>query len=312
MNLVVSVGNVLLPLLYLVVWVFYIWIFRSDNPLPRRVASRLTAAVVLLHLGALAAKAQLYGRLPLGSGLEFASGLAVALLVTYLYIERRRRVKQTGFMITGLAFLLQFIASAFSVTVPDASPLLHDPGFAGHVVLVLLAYTALTVSFLYAVLYLVLARQLGRRQFGLLFRRLPSLDVLERMSVGAVELGVPLLFLSLSLGHLWMYNLADRVDPALAAELSPWDPKILVSWVILLGYGAGLAGYRLLGWRGKRMNVLAVAAYVVVIVAMGVVQHFVPSFHDFRQQQPREVSLMWPLAPAHDGARPSPGGGGAE
>ena len=125
-------------------------------------------------------------------------------------------------------------------------------------VLVLLAYTALTVSFLYAVLYLVLARQLGRRQFGLLFRRLPSLDVLERMSVGAVELGVPLLFLSLSLGHLWMYSLADRVDPLLAARLSPWDPKILISWVILLGYTAGLAGYRFLGWRGRRMNMLAV------------------------------------------------------
>lgn len=308
MNLFVSVTTVLLPLLYLAIWVLYVWIFRSDNPLPRRVASRFTAAVVLLHVGTLLVKARLYGRLPLGSGLEFASGLAVALLATYLYIERRRRVKQTGFMITGLAFLLMFIASAFSTSVPKASPLLQDPGFAGHVVLVLLAYTALTVSFLYAVLYLVLARQLGRRQFGLLFRRLPSLDVLERMSVGAVELGVPLLFLSLSLGHLWMYSLADRVDPLLAERLSPWDPKILISWVILLGYTAGLAGYRFLGWRGKRMNVLAVTAYVVVIVTMGVVQHFVPSFHDFRQRQHEQVSLMWPLAAAsactcadHDG-----------
>lgn len=309
MILFVSVTTVLLPLLYLVSWMLYVWIFRSDNPLPRRLASRFTAAVVLLHVGTLVVKGQLYGRLPLGSGLEFASGLAVALLATYLYLERRRRVKQTGFMVTGLAFLLQFISSAFSVTVPDASPLLHDPGFAGHVVLVLLAYTALTVSFLYAILYLVLTRQLGRRQFGLLFRRLPSLDVLERMSVGAVELGVPLLFLSLSLGHLWMYNLADRVDPVLAAELSPWDPKILVSWVILLGYTAGLAGYRFLGWRGKRMNKLAVAAYVVVVVAMGVMQHFVPSFHDFRQQQPQEVSLMWPLASVHPCTCPRHAGG---
>jgi hypothetical protein len=33
---------------------------------------------------------------------------------------------------------------------------------------------------------------------------------------------------------------------------------------------------------------------------MGVVQHFVPSFHDFRQQQrPQDVSLMWPLAANH-------------
>jgi len=311
MTLVVSVTNVLLPLLYLTSFVLYVWIFRSDSKTPRRLASRFTAAVVLLHIGALAARAKLYGRLPLGSGLEFASGLAAALMITYLVIERRRRVKQTGFLASGLAFFLQFIASAFSTTVPDASPLLHDPGFAGHVVLVLLAYTALTVSFLYAVLYLVLARQLGRRQFGLLFRRLPSLDVLERMSVGAVELGVPLLFLSLALGHLWMYSLADRVDPVMAARLSPWDPKILVSWVILLGYSGGLAGYRFLGWRGRRMNMMAVTAYVLVILTMGVIQHFASSFHDFRQHQPAvNATLMWPVAPAVACNCPEHDGGG--
>ena len=57
--------------------------------------------------------------------------------------------------------------------------------------------------------------------------------------------------------------------------------------MILLGYAAGLAGYRFLGWRGRRMNMLAVTAYVVVIVTMGVVQHFVPSFHDFRHAAAR-------------------------
>jgi len=294
MTVALSLTNVLLPLLYLVVWVLYVWLFRSDNPLPRRIASRFSAVVVLIHLGTLALRTRAYDRLPLGSKLEFASALAAALMVTYLYLERRRRMKQTGFLVAGLAFLLQFVASAFSTRVPEANSLLQDPGYAGHVVLVLLAYTALTVSFLYAILYLVLARQLGRHQFGLLFRRLPSLEVLERMSVGAVELGVPLLLLSLCLGHLWMYKLADRVDPLLAAGLSPWDPKILISWVILLGYSVGLVGYRFLGWRGRRMNVMAVTAYVVVLVAMGLVQHFVPSFHDFRQRP--HATLMWPLA----------------
>jgi len=308
MSIVLTAANVLLPLLYLCVWAFYVWIFRTDDPLPKRIASRFSAVVVLLHVGAMVARAMAYGRLPLGSKLEFASGLALALLVTYLYIERRRRAKQTGFLLTGFAFMLQFVSSAFSTTVPEASPLLQDPGFAGHVVLILLAYTALTVSFVYAVLYLLLARQLGRKQFGLLFRRLPSLDVLERMSVGAVELGVPALFLSLCLGHLWMYNLADRLEPELAVMLTPWDPKILASWVIVLGYGMGLIGYRFMGWRGRRMNIMAVVAYVTVIVLMGGVQHFAPSFHDFRQ---RQTALIAPVA-ADDDAQlvVTQGGGG--
>lgn len=290
MNVVLSVADVMLPLLYLVAWGFYLWVFRSDNPLPKRVASRFTVAVVMVHVAAMTAGALAYGRLPMGTPLEFVSALALAILMTYLAIERRFRAKGTGFVPVGVAFCLQFIASAFSFKVADTPrTFLDDPGFAGHAVLALLAYTALTLSFVYALLYLVMARQLGRRSFGLLFRRLPSLDVLERMSVTGVELGVPLLFASLALGHLWMYSLADRVDPSLAVQLSPWDPKILVSWLVFLGYLGGLVGHRFLGWRGRRMNVMAVAAFMAVVVTMGVVRHFVPSFHDFRPTRAAET-----------------------
>ena len=289
MTVLLSLANVALPVLYLMVFGFYLWVFRSDNPTPRRIASRFAAAVALFHVGAEITRGLAYGRMPMGSPPEFVSILALAILVTYLAIERRFRVKNTGFLPTGIAFVSQFVASVLSTGPAEPRPFLSDPGFAFHAVLVLLAYTALTLSFVYALLYLILARQLGRHQFGLFFRRMPSLEVLERMSVTAVELGVPLLFASLVLGHLWMYSLADRIDPAMAAQLSPYDPKILVSWIILLGYVGGLAGYRFLGWRGRRMNVMAVSAFVMILVAMGVVRHFVPSFHDFKDRQAAEV-----------------------
>ena len=290
MNVALSLANVALPVLYLVMFGLYVWLFRSDHPTPRRIASRFTALVVLFHLGVEVVRALAYGRLPMGSPPEFISTLALAILITYLFIEGRWRVKNTGFLPTSIAFVLQFTASVFTTSVPETRPFLADPGYASHAILVLLAYTALTLSFVYALLYLVLARQLGRHQFGLLFRHLPSLDVLERMSVGAVELGVPLLFASLVLGHLWMYSLADRMAPEMAAQLSPYDPKILVSWVIFLGYLGGLAGYRFLGWRGRRMNVMAVMAFVIIVLAMGVIRHFVPSFHDFLDRQATEAS----------------------
>ena len=289
MTVLLSLANVALPVLYLMVFGFYLWLFRSDNPTPRRIASRFTAFVILFHLGAETTRGLAYGRLPMGSPPEFVSVLALAILVTYLAIERRFRVKNTGFLPTGLAFVAQFVASVLSTQAPETRPFLADPGFAFHAVLVLLAYTALTLSFVYAMLYLFLARQLGRHQFGLFFRRMPSLEVLERMSVTAVELGVPLLFASLILGHLWMYSLADRIDPVMAAQLSPYDPKILVSWIILLGYVGGLAGYRFLGWRGRRMNIMAVAAFTIILVSMGVIRHFIPSFHDFKDRQAAEA-----------------------
>jgi hypothetical protein len=53
---------------------------------------------------------------------------------------------------------------------------------------------------------------------------------------------------------------------------------------------------------------LAVTAYVVVIVAMGLVQHFVPSFHDFRQRQ--HATMMWPVAEQYAERPPTAEGGG--
>ncbi len=276
-----TLGNVLLPLLYMVVFGLYLWLFLDDHPWPRKVVSQVAATTCMIHLGVLVMRGFALGRLPMGSPLEFLSAIALSMLATYLIIERRIKVKATGVMIVGMVFLLQFISSSFLHAIPKASPLLKDPGFAGHAVLVMLSFTALGLSFLFAVLYLVQIRQLNRRQFGLLFRRLPPLDVLERMSIGAVKIGVPLLFLALCLGHLWMYDLADRVSPEMASQLSPWDPKIMVSWVIFLGYLVGLAGNLFLGWRGKRMNILAVVAFLTIISTFGLMHHFVPSFHDF-------------------------------
>ena len=281
MTALVTVLTILLPILYLAVWADYLWLFYTDDPRARRTCSRLAGAVVLLHMAAMMLRAVGLDRLPMGTQSEFLGALALALLGTYLVIERRLRAKGTGFLTTGAAAGLMLLASLAGPGTGEANRLLHDPGFAGHAVLVLLAYTALALSFLYATLYLVLARQLMRRQFGLLFRRLPALETLERMSVVAVEMGVPLLFLARALGHLWMYSLRGEVDPETAKALTPWDPKILLSWVIFLGYTVGLVGHRFWGWRGRRMNILAVAAFVAVILGMGLARHFFPTFHKF-------------------------------
>jgi len=275
-------GCVLLPLGYLLLLGAYLWVLATDRPVARRTAHGVLLATVSLHLAILVPAAIAEHRLPLASPLAFASALALALVTVQGILERTQGTATTGFLPASLAFLLQLLASLFGpADRPRDHVLLHDPGFAGHVVLVLLAYTALSVGFLHAVLYLVQSRQLRRRRFGLLFRRLPSLERLERLSVGAVRLGVPLLAAALVWGQLWMYDLARRLPPDLARHLSPYDPKILASWLILLVYAVGLAGHRWWGWRGRRMNRLAIAFYLLIVAAMGLIHHFLPSFHEF-------------------------------
>lgn len=272
--------RILLPLLYAGTLGLYLWLFFTDHPTARHRCTQAAAITVIVHVATLLAQTAYLERVPLESPLEFLSILALAMLVTYLVVELRIGAKSTGFIVVGVAFILVTIAELFFRNRISSNPLLQQSGFAAHAGLAILAYTALSLSFLYAVLYLILARQLANRSFGLLFRRLPSLEVLERMSIGAIKLALPLMFFALALGHLWMYHLRDA-NPALAAQLSPWDPKVLMTWVIFLGYLAGMAGYYFLGWRGRRMNLLAVGAFIVVMGATGAAYHFFPTFHKF-------------------------------
>ena len=276
-----AVLNVLLPVVYAIAWTAYLCLFLRNTEGGKVWSRRGLDLTILLHLVTIVLRAIDQGRVPMASPVEFLSLLAFATLLIYAVIEHRMGVRQTGVLIVGLAALMQIVASSIAPGLRVTDPLLEDPGYTGHAALVLLAYAALSLSFLYAVLYLVQMRQLRAKRFGLWFRRLPPLDTLERMSVGAANLGVPLLFGALVLGHLWLYRLADRVGPDLAAQLTPFDPKILVSWVIFLGYTLGLVGHRWWGWRGRRMTVLAISAYLAVVATMGVIHRFFPSFHDF-------------------------------
>jgi HemX protein len=282
MELLHSLHMNLMTLVYFVVWATYMRLFITDSILAHKWSTRLAIGAVVLDTAAMVHLGLELERLPMGGTLEFLGLLALALLVTYLLIEMRQVSKHTGFLITGMAFVCKLLADLLTSPVPEVNPYLSDPGFAGHALFILIAYTALSLSFLYAVLYLILARQLNRRHFGLLFRRLPSLDGLGRMSMGAVEIGAPMLFLGLSLGHLWMYNLADTLPPELAADLSPYDPKIMVSWVVFLAFAVILVGYRFLRWRGRRMVILTAIAYLCLVLAMSLLNHYAPSFHKFQ------------------------------
>jgi len=278
----------LMPLVYFMVWACYMWLFITDRAWANKWSTRLAFGAVVLDIGAMIHLGLELERLPMAGTLEFLGLLAPAILGTYLLIEMRQVTKHTGFLITGMAFACKLVSDVLASPVPEVNPYLSDPGFAGHALFILVAYTALSLSFLYAVLYLVLARQLNQRHFGLLFRRLPSLDGLERMSIGAMEIGAPMLFFGLSLGHLWMYNLADSIAPDLAAVLSPFDPKIMVSWVVFLAFATILIGYRFLGWRGRPMVISTAAAFLCLVLAMGLLNRLAPSFHKF--QPPTDMS----------------------
>ena len=49
MIVLLSIFKVLVPMIYLVVWATYLWLFVTDNPMARRLCTRLAMAAVVIQ-----------------------------------------------------------------------------------------------------------------------------------------------------------------------------------------------------------------------------------------------------------------------
>jgi len=229
------------------------------------------AAGLALHFADLMHRARELSSVPyrtLGGSVSFFGWM---LGIAYLVLLLRHREQAMG------PFLIPFIvlATGIGLALPDAASLpregLHGSVFALHVTLAILAYAAFTFSFVLSMLYLVQNRQIRRARTGLLFARLPALDVIGRLNRTSVTIGVATLVLSLGLGLFW----AERVWPSLA------DPKIAWAAVTLLVYGFLLWMDRR-GWAGPRVAVLSIFGFGVVLFSYTIVNLYLSRAHSFR------------------------------
>src|SRR5215471_3362389 len=102
--------------------------------------------------------------------------------LSYLALLFRHRERAVGPFL--IPFVVLFSALGLVLPQPDsvASADTRGPIFALHVTLAILAYAAFTFSFVLSLLYLIQKRQLRRVRTGLLFSRLPALEVIGGMN----------------------------------------------------------------------------------------------------------------------------------
>ena len=241
---------------------------RSGSAFP---APALIASGLALHFADLMFRARELGSVPyrtLGGSVSFFGWM---LGIAYLLLLLRHRERAMG------PFLIPFVilATAVGLVLPDSASApgvgMHGWVFALHVTLAILAYAAFTFSFVLSVLYLIQDRQIRRRKTGLLFSRLPALDVIGRMNRTSVSVGLVALACSLVLGFFW----AERFWPSLA------DPKIEWALATMAIYGLLLWKDRR-GWEGPRVALLSILGFGVLMFSYTVVNLYLSREHSFR------------------------------
>lgn len=191
--------------------------------------------------------------------------------VSYLALLFRHRERAIGPFL--IPFVILFSATGLLLPAHAAAPDAEMRGslFALHVTFGILAYAAFTFSFVLSVLYLVQNRQIRRGRTGVLFARLPPLEVIGRMNRTSVTIGLAVLGASVVFGLLW----ANRVWASMG------DPKIEWALATIALYGFLLWMERR-GWKGPRVAILSIVGYGLVLFSYTIVNMYLSRSHGFR------------------------------
>jgi cytochrome c-type biogenesis protein CcsB len=235
-------------------------------------ADRFARVVLYLALASLTAsvaiRAVAVERPPLGNLWEYtvALGWGIVLFTTIFERAFQERAVPTV-MLPGAVIIMGVALAFFPSEIRPLVPALQSNRILGiHVTTMVMAYSALSISFGASLLYLL---QTSARPFS----RLPDAETLSEVAYWSVLVGFPLLTLGIALGAYWANNAWGRYWG--------WDPKETAAFITWLVYAGYLHARGLRGWEGKRAAYLLLIGYAAVLFTYFAVNFLISGLHSY-------------------------------
>jgi HemX protein len=263
----------ILPLLYLgVIYIYYLLLEGKKKILTNKTTLFL-GILLIIHGFEIGLRHVVLKTIPLSTVHDALSFLSFSILFVYMILELRLKNRGSGILILFFAFILELL-STFNLTwEAESNELLSTPTFALHASLSIMGYTAMSLSALYAIMYIIQNHNLKKRNLGKLFTQLPALSYLEKMSIHSAFMGICLLGFGLLLGHVQA--------EAIIGEFWPKDIKVIASDIIWILYLAGYIIAQFLRLHGRKMAYLSIAGYFILVVGGFLIVYLADTFHEF-------------------------------
>jgi ABC-type uncharacterized transport system permease subunit len=219
--------------------------------------------VAMLTLGALALAlhaAVVYSSALTAGGLHFhffaaASMVGLLMAAMTLFFSIRQPAENMGILTLPLAAIAVLLGALLAT--PGSGAAILPAGVGLHVYTSLLAYSALAVAALHAVLLALQESRLRRRHPGGFVKLLPPLQIMESLLFQMLTLGFLLLTLSLLTGFLFLEDM-------FAQHLVHKTTLSLAAWLL---FATLLIGHWRFGWRGQTAVRWTIGAFVVLMLA---------------------------------------------
>jgi ABC-type uncharacterized transport system permease subunit len=268
-------------LLYAAAALLYAAHFVRRAPRVGQASTVTLVAAAIVHTFVLGMHTMQVGHMPLVGPGEAVSVFIWLLALTYLYVEMTTEERAMGVFIVPLLAVL-FVIPLTSADPTERPALLDSPLFALHTLSALCAYAAFALACVVSVTYVLLFRELKRKQPGVFFARLPPLRALDLMNVRSVMVGWIFLTIALVVGIVWIGQARVYApnDPNVR-EMSIFDPKILLAVLTWIWYAFQLYARRVIGWGGKRAAWLSAVGFAGIMANLLLVAYLLHTSHTF-------------------------------
>ncbi|MFP7753556.1 c-type cytochrome biogenesis protein CcsB [Thermodesulfobacteriota bacterium B35] len=251
----------------------YLVFFISQRKPVRRIARMIFFAAAILHTLNILARYLEAGHTPITSQHEAVSFFAWSVAWCYLSFRWRYTVKNFGTFVSVFVFLLMLLSSLASRQIMPLVPALQSWWLPVHASISLVADGFLALACIGSIMYLLQEREIKNKRFGLFYSRLPSLDSLDKLNQHCLSVGFPLLTLGIITGSLWAKQAWG--------SYWHWDPKETWSLITWFLYAAVVHQRFTVGWRGRRVAVLTIIAFVAVLFTLWGVTFLLKGVHTY-------------------------------
>ncbi|MHB1686357.1 MAG: cytochrome C assembly family protein [Ignavibacteriaceae bacterium] len=273
MKAVIDSLNFLLPIFYLVTFGFYFYDFMKGEKKFTNLKRLFLFLTLFIHFCYLIFRTIYFDHPPITNVFEIFTVLAFAVGFSYYILELVTDIRGTGPFIIIISIFFQLISTSFIPDVFQVKEVLRNHLLGIHVLSALIGYSAFAISCVYGFLYLILYKQIKLNKFGLIFDRLPSLDVLEKLSFISAIIGFFLLSMAIFIGIIWL--------PKAFPKFSYADPKLIGTFLVWLLYGFGILSKVFGKWQGKKVVIFSIVGFVIAILSTIMSNFLAQSFHSF-------------------------------
>ena len=226
------------------------------------ISTSILIASFILHAAVITLRYPELGHPPF-IGIETLSFLAWAIVGIYLLVEWRYKVYVLGSIVSPIAFILLLL----TVIIPEGEIVvpsyLRSVWFPLHVGFAFLGNAIFSLACAAGIMYLIQERQVKGHHLGCIYKRLPSLDVLDEINEMCLFVGFPLMTFGIITGFIW--------SNAVWGTFWNLSPRAIFSLITWLLYATLLTGRLSVGWRGRRAAVLAITGFSIMIATYFVI-----------------------------------------